>query len=238
MKDPAFLLYSGDFATGTQFFTDDQVGKYVRLLIAQHLHGHLSERQMLHICKSYDEDIFLKFLKDDEGKYYNERLESEVARRKKYSESRSENKKGRKHDPEPVSTKKSPKSSKSYVTTYDTSYDNHMETETEIEIETIINLPLKEKKEFSEIFKRWTEYKQSRKEKYKSKDSLVAAFKKLVKLSDSNAAVAAEIIEDAIANNYAGFFALKNRPDFNKPAEKNKLTTLLDSANRVTLNLK
>ena len=41
-KDPAFLFYTGDFATGTQFLTDDQMGKYIRLLMAQHQHGHLN----------------------------------------------------------------------------------------------------------------------------------------------------------------------------------------------------
>jgi len=37
-KDPAFLFYSNDFDQGTKFFTDDQTGKYIRLLIAQHQH--------------------------------------------------------------------------------------------------------------------------------------------------------------------------------------------------------
>ncbi len=46
-KDPAFLFYTGDFSTGTQFFTDEQVGKYVRLLMAQHQIGHLEEKHMI-----------------------------------------------------------------------------------------------------------------------------------------------------------------------------------------------
>lgn len=90
-KDPAFLFYPDHFTSGTQFLNDEQVGKYIRLLCAQHQHGHLTEKQMMHICKSYDEDVFLKFLKDDNGLYYNERLELEITRRRKYSESRSDN---------------------------------------------------------------------------------------------------------------------------------------------------
>ena len=43
-KDPAFLFYTNDFDRGCQFFTDEQVGKYIRLLMAQHQHGHLSEK--------------------------------------------------------------------------------------------------------------------------------------------------------------------------------------------------
>ena len=92
-KDPAFLFYTGDFTTGTQFFTDEQVGKYVRLLMAQHQLGHLEEKHMIMICKSHDKDIFSKFIKDENGLYYNERLDSEIVKRKKYSESRSKNRK-------------------------------------------------------------------------------------------------------------------------------------------------
>lgn len=92
-KDPAFLFYTGDFQTGTQFFTDEQVGKYVRLLLAQHQHGHLHEKHMLQICKTHDKDIFNKFLIDSDGLYYNKRLEDELVKRKSYSKSRADNRK-------------------------------------------------------------------------------------------------------------------------------------------------
>jgi uncharacterized protein YdaU (DUF1376 family) len=92
-KDPAFLFYTGDFQTGTQFFTDEQVGKYVRLLLAQHQHGHLHEKHMLQICKTHDKDIFNKFLVDKDGLFYNKRLEDELVKRKSYSKSRAENRK-------------------------------------------------------------------------------------------------------------------------------------------------
>lgn len=109
-KDPAFLFYPGDFNTGTQFFTDEQVGKYMRLLMAQHQHGHLTEDQVIYICKSYDNHIMNKFCKDSEGLWYNERLEIEIIKRKKYVESRSKNKEGK---------------TKSKITS--NSYDSHME---------------------------------------------------------------------------------------------------------------
>lgn len=129
MKDPAFLFYSNDFSIGTQFLSDEQVGKYVRLLLAQHQHGHLTEKQMLFICKSYDFDIVSKFKKDDNECYYNERLEVEINRRKAYSESRGKNKKGKNKAIEPIILKEKKKKS----------YDNHMETENEIENKDIIN---------------------------------------------------------------------------------------------------
>lgn len=91
MKDPAFLFYSQDFHTGTLFFTNEQVGKYIRLLIAQHQHGHLTERQMIFICGEKDDEIFKKFSIDSDGKYYQKRLEEESQKRKAFSESRRNN---------------------------------------------------------------------------------------------------------------------------------------------------
>ena len=90
-KDPAFLFYSSDFLTGTALMTDEQIGKYIKLLCYQHQMGHLSERDMLKICSTYDEDIFSKFEKDEDGLYYNARLHQEVEKRKAYSESRRQN---------------------------------------------------------------------------------------------------------------------------------------------------
>lgn len=110
-KDPAFLFYSQDFLVGTQFMTDEQVGKYIRLLCYQHQNGRLTENHMNFICKSYDNDVFSKFLRDSEGNYYNERLEIESLKRQKYCESRGQNKKGKK-----IISK---------------SYDFHMENENE-----------------------------------------------------------------------------------------------------------
>lgn len=89
--DPAFLFYSDNFMTGTIFFSNSQTGKYIRLLCAQHLTGHLSEQDMLKICGTYDKAIYSKFVRDSDGLFYNERLESEIIKRKAYTESRKKN---------------------------------------------------------------------------------------------------------------------------------------------------
>lgn len=94
-KDPAFLFYPNDFDCATRFFSNEQVGIYLRLLIAQFQNGRLSEKHMNVICKTYDEDVFSKFMKDDNGLFYNERLENEVVKRKNYSESRRNNRKNK-----------------------------------------------------------------------------------------------------------------------------------------------
>lgn len=91
MKEPAFLFYSNDFLSGTMLMTDEETGQYIKLLCLQHQKGHLKEKDMLNICKSYNEEIFSKFKKDKDENYYNERLEYEVNKRKAYSESRRNN---------------------------------------------------------------------------------------------------------------------------------------------------
>jgi len=113
-KDPAVLFYTSDFLTGTILMSDEQVGKYIRLLCVQHQKGRLSNDDMLKICKTYDKDIFEKFTKDDDGLFFNERLEEEHLRRKAYSKSRSDNRKN-KEDIKNISL----------------TYDKHMETENE-----------------------------------------------------------------------------------------------------------
>ena len=115
-KDPAFLFYSSDFLTGTLLMSMEQKGKFITLLCIQHQKGHLSEKDMLHICGSYDEDVFTKFQKDEQGKFYNIRLEEEVDKRKAYSESRRNNRK-KKEDVNNISS----------------SYVEHMENENENE---------------------------------------------------------------------------------------------------------
>lgn len=120
-KDPAILFYTADFLAGTMFMSDEQVGQYMRLLCAQHQMGHLSEEDMLKICKSYDKDIFRKFKKDADGFFFNERLEAEINRRKAYSESRSQNRKQKNKDMKNICN----------------SYEEHMENETITITETI-----------------------------------------------------------------------------------------------------
>lgn len=117
-KDPAVLFYTSDFLTGTSRFTMEQRGQYIYLLCDQHQNGHIPEDHMLFICKSCDSPVFKKFVKDEDGLYYNERMEEEHQKRVAFSKSRSLNKKGK--------TKKQVKITRK-------SYDKHMENENENE---------------------------------------------------------------------------------------------------------
>lgn len=132
-QDPAFLLYASDFLTGTQFFTDEQVGKYIRLLCTQKLSGPISEKHMLHICKTHDPELWEKFQKNNDGKFFNVRLAEVIEKREKYAESRRNNRLNyRKNiDTKPVTKTKGDKN-------ISLSYDNHMENENENE-NVIIN---------------------------------------------------------------------------------------------------
>lgn len=119
-KDPAVLFYTSDFLTGTMFMSDEQVGKYIRLLCAQHQMGRLSKEDMLQITRIEDVAIESKFIKDKDGLFYNKRMEEEALKRRKYSESRSKNRKKSK-----LQGKHMLNTSKSYV--------KHMENENENE---------------------------------------------------------------------------------------------------------
>lgn len=68
--------------------------------------------------------------------------------------------------------------------------------------------------EFLETFILWLEYKKDRRENYKSEKSLKACYNKLVKLSKGDPMIASQIINEAIANNWAGFFELKNKNEY------------------------
>lgn len=125
MKDPAFLFYSSDFLSGTMLMSDEEVGQYIKLLCLQHQKGHLKEKDMLNICKRQSEEIFSKFKKDEEGNYYNERLENEIGRRKAYSESRRNNRKKK------VLEEQKKETYEEDMKNICNSYEEHMGTETE-----------------------------------------------------------------------------------------------------------
>lgn len=117
-KDPAVLFYTSDFLSGTYTMSDEQVGKYIRLLCLQHQKGRLSEKDMLNICKTYDVEIWSKFRKE-KNEFFNQKMEDETNRRRKYSESRSKNR------------------IKKDMNNICKTYEKHMETETETITETI-----------------------------------------------------------------------------------------------------
>lgn len=94
MKDPAMLLYTSDFLTETYFMDMAERGQYITLICLQQQHGHLTMSLIEQAVGPLTQNVKKLFVMDEEGKYYNERADYEIARRKKYSKSQS-NKAGR-----------------------------------------------------------------------------------------------------------------------------------------------
>jgi uncharacterized phage protein (TIGR02220 family) len=90
-KDPAFLFYSQDFLVGTMAMPFEDRGRYITLLAYIHQNGHISEETIRLLVGSFSDILRLKFKQDSNGLYYNERLENEVFKRKKFTDSRFEN---------------------------------------------------------------------------------------------------------------------------------------------------
>ena len=163
---------------------------------------------MMHICKTYDADIFAKFKKDDNGLYFNQRVEDEINKRKNFTDSRKANR----------ISKKTIISS-----TYEKHMSPHMENENENENENKdesknekkakpkieITIPWTSAK-FIDYWETWKDYKsQDHKFKFKSAGSEQASLNELVKLSDGHEDVAIKIIMQSMAKGWKGFFELK-----------------------------
>ena len=91
MKSPAILFYTSDFLTGVSDLTMEERGQYITLLCLQHQTGHLSLKTIKLNVPNASEDVLQKFLKDEAGNYYNERMEKETEKRNIYIESRYQN---------------------------------------------------------------------------------------------------------------------------------------------------
>lgn len=90
-KDPAFLFYPSDFLTGVTFLTDEEVGKYIRLLCLMHQHGRLDEESVCKAIGLVSVKLKDKFSIDENGLWFNARLEEEIEKRTKFTESRRNN---------------------------------------------------------------------------------------------------------------------------------------------------
>jgi len=137
-KDPAFLFYSGDFLTGVTGMNMEERGQYITLLCLQHAKGHLTLELINRSVPGLSSYVLEKFQQDEEGLYFNQRLEEESIKRNKFCKSRSENRKG--------------KENKDMINICET-YDKHMENENiSIDISNLNNKGV-EKKSSSLPFK-------------------------------------------------------------------------------------
>lgn len=101
-KDPAFLFYSQDWIVGTQFLTMQERGQYITLLASMHQHGRLDSERVGLLVGSVSVTLKNKFKIDEEGCWYNEKLESERGKRQQFVDKQVNNGKkgGRPKNPE------------------------------------------------------------------------------------------------------------------------------------------
>jgi len=91
-KDPAFLFYSSDFLTGVSDLTMEERGQFITLMCLQHQKGHLTKKVMQLQCHGIPTaDVLAKFRIDENGLYYNERVEQEREKRAAHSLKQREN---------------------------------------------------------------------------------------------------------------------------------------------------
>lgn len=94
-KDPAFLFYPSDWISGTLGMTFEEKGAYFELLMTQFNQGHMTSHMIGRMVGQLWSSIQHKFVKDENGLWYNIRLEEEKKKRKAFTESRRNNIKGK-----------------------------------------------------------------------------------------------------------------------------------------------
>lgn len=90
-KDPAFLFYPSDWISGTMGMTFEEKGAYFDLLMAQFNQGHMTSHMIGRMVGQLWSTIQHKFEQDENGLWYNVRLELEKEKRKTFTESRRNN---------------------------------------------------------------------------------------------------------------------------------------------------
>ena len=208
MKDPAIIFYTSDFMIGVSNLTMEERGQYITMLCLQHQLGHLSKKTIDLNINNISNDVLSKFILDEEGNYYNERLEYEIEKRSKFIDHQKENGKkgGRPKNPKqnPNETQTKPKVKPK---------QKPLEIENENEIENIII-----NENVNNKIKEWLEYKKQRKDKPYTE----IGFKKLITQIENNINKYGEqqvidLIDECMGNNYQGiiFDKLKNKKQNN-----------------------
>ncbi len=205
-KDPAILFYTGDFLNGCTDLTFEERGQYITLLCLQHQKGHLSEKTIRLTVGSVSVDVLKKFIKDEEGNYYNDRMDEEIKKRQHFLDTRYFNgKKGGR--PSKPNRKPNKEPTENLSENEDENEDTNNKGAKKFNFDFV-------EEQFKDVFNSWLQYKKERKETYKTQTSLEACYRNLKKLSDNNPEKANAIVEYSFANNYSGLFPLKNNTPF------------------------
>jgi uncharacterized protein YdaU (DUF1376 family) len=94
-KDPAFLFYPNDYIGGTMGMTFEEKGAYIELLMLQFNRGHMTSQMIGQTVGQIWDKIQDKFIMDESGLFYNQRLENEIHARQRFVKSRYNNLSGK-----------------------------------------------------------------------------------------------------------------------------------------------
>ena len=205
MKDPAIIFYTSDFLMGVSNLTMEERGQYITLLCLEHQQGHLSKKIIDLNISNVSQDVLEKFNIDEEGKYYNERLEYEINKRSKFIEHQIENgKKGGR----PKKPKENPKETQTI--TQIKAKQKPLENENEIE-NIIDNVIVNEN--IKKLFREYIDIR--KKNKYTITESVVKRLIKKLNEYGTTEEEKEEVIMKAITGKWQDFYPLKEKEQKN-----------------------
>jgi len=181
-KDPAFLFYPGDYLRDTQCLNATCQVAYDRIMCEHMRNICITQQQLKFFTKRLTEEELeelLMVLSEKDGKYQITWVAESIEKRRKYSESRRNNRKGKKkktHDKDVLS------------------YVNHMENENEIEN---IN------KSAGEVLQEWLVYRKGIKKEVKNEKTLTALAKRF---NSEPLKKVTWVVKHSIENQYQGLF--------------------------------
>ena len=123
-KDPAFLFYPNDWIGGTLGMTFEEKGAYMELLMTQFNRGHMSGHMIGQVVGQIWSKVQDKFIKDENGLCYNQRLEEEKLKRQNFTKTRHNNLSGKNQY-----TKNNKKNKEKEAGHIEAHMTNHMEDE-------------------------------------------------------------------------------------------------------------
>jgi len=198
MKDPAILLYTGDFLNGCMDLTMEERGQYITLLCMQHQKGHLSEKTIRLSLGSASVDVLKKFVRDSDDNYFNERMEDEIQKRAHFIETRTVNgKKGGR----PKKPNGKPKDKLIEDEDRNEDYNGLLK---KVLQKNSISLP----EGFNELILEWLKYKSEKNQSYKE-TGLKSMVTKFLKDTNQSIEVGKGMLEYSMSKNYTGLFKEK-----------------------------
>lgn len=183
-KDPAVSFFFNDWNGGTSIFTRHLKGCYIDLLTAQFNNGHLTLNAIKNVLNV-----------DFETAWPELQVKFKQDKDGLYYNERLDIEIQKRLD----YSKSRSKNKKGKPKSYDGTYDLHMGIGIGIGYEKVFNT--------------WLEYKAEKNQKYKTEKSLKACYENLVELSGGDPVLAEKIVNQSMANNWAGLFKLKSQPE-------------------------